>query len=51
MKLGFSLNQIAVAALVVVGLVTIGAIFARYPGLIDMQCGSSGCRIVIDGRS
>jgi hypothetical protein len=51
MKLGFTLNQIAVVACILVGSVAMSAMLMRYPGLIEMQCGTEGCRIVIDGRS
>lgn len=45
------LRPIAITALVVVGLVAMGAIFVQYPGLIEFQCSAKGCRVVIDGRS
>ena len=51
MKLGFGLNQIAVAALLVVGGITVAAMFSGYTGLIELQCSSEGCRVVIDSRS
>lgn len=51
MKLTSKLNQAVVVAFVVTGLVAIGAILLEFPGLIDMQCSSNGCRVIIDGRS
>ena len=50
MKTGFRFNQIAVAALTVVSAITFGAMASGYTGLIELQCGSQGCRFVIDGR-
>ncbi len=50
MKLGFTLNQIAIAALACVGVVVLSAVFSKYPGLIELQCTPDGCRVVIDGR-
>lgn len=46
-----SFNHIALVTLLVFGLVTGGAISARYPGIIELQCSVNGCRFLIDGRS
>lgn len=51
MKLGFTVNHIAILAVVSVGIVILSAVFSKYPGLIELQCNSDGCHIVIDGRS
>lgn len=51
MKPGFELNQIAIAALLVVGGIAVTAMFSGYTGLIELQCSSDGCRVVIDSRS
>ncbi|NER78081.1 MAG: hypothetical protein F6K42_00595 [Leptolyngbya sp. SIO1D8] len=50
MKAGFNFNQVLIAVLMIAGLIAMGAIFTQYPGLIEMQCSTSGCRFVIDGR-
>ena len=50
MKLGFKFNQIAIAALIIVSAIAFGAMASGYTGLIELQCGSQGCRFVIDGR-
>lgn len=50
MKIGFRFNQVAVTALIVVGVIATGAMTSRYAGLIELQCGSEGCKAVIDGR-
>ena len=50
MKLRLTVNQIAIAALLSVGIVTLSAVFSRYQGLIELQCNPGGCRVVIDGR-
>ena len=47
----FGLNQIAIAALAVVGAIGVAAMFSDYAGLIEFQCSTDGCRVVIDGRS
>lgn len=51
MKTGFRFNQIAVTALIIVGVIVIGAMTSRYAGLIELQCGAEGCKAVIDGRT
>lgn len=50
MKSGFGFNQIALAALLVAGGVALSAIFSGYTGLIELQCSSGGCRVVLDSR-
>ena len=50
MKVVFTLNRVLIAALIVAGLISMGAIFARYPGLIQIQCSTEGCELIIDGR-
>ena len=50
MKLRFKVNQIAIAALLSVSIVTLSAVFSKYPGLIELQCNPGGCHVVIDGR-
>ncbi|MEM9006229.1 MAG: hypothetical protein AAGE59_22215 [Cyanobacteria bacterium P01_F01_bin.86] len=51
MKSGFGLNQIAITALIVVGVIAVAGMFSDFPGIIELQCGSDGCRFVIDARS
>ncbi|MFG6100543.1 hypothetical protein SPB21_35220 [Leptothoe sp. ISB3NOV94-8A] len=51
MKLGFTVNHIAIIAVASVGIVILSAVFSKYPGLIELQCNSDGCHVVIDGRS
>ena len=51
MKLGFTLNQIAVIACITAIFLVAALMFAGYPGLLDLQIGSDGFHIVIDGRS
>ena len=51
MKLGFTVNHIAILAVLSVGIVILSAVFSKYPGLIELQCNSDGCHVVIDGRS
>jgi hypothetical protein len=50
MERPFSLNQVAVAALLITGLITFAAVLSGYSGLIEFQCSSSGCKALIDGR-
>ena len=40
---------IPVTALIIVGIICVGAILAKYPGVIEVECSSDGCRVVIDG--
>ncbi|MEM9487122.1 MAG: hypothetical protein AAGA83_25910 [Cyanobacteria bacterium P01_F01_bin.116] len=51
MKLGFTFNQIAILAVLSVGVVILSAVYSKYPGLIELRCNSDGCHVVIDGRS
>lgn len=51
MKSRFGLNQIVIAALIVVGVIAVTGMFSGFSGFIELQCSSNGCRFVIDGRS
>jgi hypothetical protein len=46
-----SVGHTFVAAILVGGFVSTVALSSQFEGLVEMQCGSEGCGVVIDGRS
>lgn len=50
MKIQNTLNKTFVLALAVAFVIILTAIFSHYPGLIELQCSTQGCGVVIDGR-
>lgn len=42
---------VPITALLITGLIASGAIFTRYPGLIELLCNADSCRVVINGRT
>lgn len=51
MKFPTTLTLIVLVFALVLRLITREAILNGYPGLIELECGSVGCRLRIDGRS
>ena len=50
MKLQNTVSQTFAIAAFVVGVISLTAVASKYPGFIELQCNTQGCRVVIDGR-
>ena len=50
MKIQNAVNKTFALALIAVSVIVLTAIFSHYPGLIELQCSTQGCGVVIDGR-